>query len=320
MGMPRIVILDAHTVNPGDNSWDALEALGDLRIYPRTPSELTLERARDADILVTNKTELDAGTLAALPRLKGVCVLATGYDVVDVQAAKTRAIPVCNVPGYSTASVVEHTFALILELCRGVGVHAAAVREGEWTRAPDFTFWKTPQRELSQRVLGIVGYGSIGRAVARVGAALGMAVLATPSRSKKPEADVTVLELDQLFAQADVISLHCPLTPDTRELVNGERLSKVKSSALLVNTARGALIQEAELARALLEGRLAGAALDVLTEEPPAKDNPLLSAPRCIITPHVAWTTLEARRRLVQITAENVAALIAGRPLRVVNR
>lgn len=319
MGMPRIVILDAHTVNPGDNSWDALEALGDLRIYPRTPSELTLERARDADILVTNKTELDAGTLAALPRLKGVCVLATGYDVVDVQAAKTRAIPVCNVPGYSTASVVEHTFALILELCRGVGVHAAAVREGEWTRAPDFTFWKTPQRELSQRVLGIVGYGSIGRAVARVGAALGMAVLATPARSKKPEADVTVLELDQLFAQADVISLHCPLTPDTRELVNGERLSKVKSSALLVNTARGALIQEAELARALLEGRLAGAALDVLTEEPPAKDNPLLSAPRCIITPHVAWTTLEARRRLVQITAENVAALIAGRPLRVVN-
>jgi glycerate dehydrogenase len=317
--MPRIVVLDGHTVNPGDNPWDELAELGELIVYERTLRAQVIERARGADILLTNKTWLDADAIAALEGLRGICVLATGYNVVDARAARARGIPVCNVPSYSTDSVVEHTFALLLELCRAAGLHDRAVHAGEWERSEDFCFWRAPQLQLAGRSLGIIGFGSIGRRVAEVARAFGMRVLATrSSRSQSPEF-VQVLALDALFSQADVVSLHCPLTPETEQLVRWDRLVTMKSSALLINTARGGLVREACLARALHEGVIAGAALDVLSTEPPQPDNPLLHAPRCLITPHVAWTSLEARRRLVRTSADNVRGILAGQPVHVVN-
>lgn len=317
--MPRLVVLDGHTVNPGDTSWAAFEALGELIVHPRTqPSEI-VPRARGADVVITNKTPLDAETLGRLDGLRGICVLATGFNVVDGGHARSLGIPVCNVPRYGTASVVEHTFALLLELARQVGQHDAAVHAGEWVGSPDFAFWKTPQLELSGRTLGVVGYGEIGSAVARVALAFGLRVLATPSRSRPAESGVGSAELAAVFRQADVLSLHCPLTADTRELVRWERLVSMKPSALLVNTARGGLVCEPDLARALREGVIAGAALDVLAEEPPRPDNPLLTAPRCLLTPHLAWTSLAARERLIAVSAGNARAILEGRPANVVN-
>lgn len=314
----RIVVLDGYTVNPGDNGWDAIGGLGELRVYDRTPAELVLERARGADVLVTNKTPLDAATLGQLTGLRGVAVLATGVNVVDVRAARELGIPVCNVPNYGTASVVEHTFALLLELCRGVGAHDRSVRSGAWSANADFSYWNTPQRELSGLVLGVVGYGETGSAVARVASAFGLTVLATPSRSRAHEAFVRGVDLETLFSEADVVTLHCPLTPETRELVRWARLKRMKPDAFLINTARGGLINEPDLARALQGGIIAGAALDVLSTEPPSPDNPLLSAPRCVITPHLAWTTRSARQRLLAITADNVRAILNGTPIHVV--
>lgn len=318
--MPRIVVLDGYTVNPGDTSWAEIAALGELVVHEDTAPDCLLERARVADILITNKTPIDANLLDAVPGLLGISVLATGVNVVDVDAATARGIPVCNVPSYSTPSVVEHTFALLLELCRAVGAHDRAVHAGEWTSHRDFSFWKTPQLELSGRCLGVIGHGSIGAAVARVARAFGMRVIATPSRSHPPDPDVKTMEVDEIFRSADAVTLHCPLTPRTQELVRWERLVSMKPTALLVNTARGGLIREADLARALREGVLGGAALDVLSEEPPRPDNPLLSAPRCVITPHLAWATLEARQRLLKITAENVRSILAGAPIHLVPR
>jgi glycerate dehydrogenase len=314
----RIVVLDGHTVNPGDTSWSPLAAEGELVVYEHTEPSLVVSRARDADVVVTNKTLVDASAIAALPKLRGICVIATGVNVVDVAAARVRGVPVCNVPAYGTGSVVEHTFALLFELCRQVGLHDRAVHAGEWVRSRDFSFWKTPQIQLEGRVLGVIGSGNIGSAVARVARAFGMSVLATASRRTPPQ-DVEVLGVDAIFRRADVISLHCPLVAETRELVRRERLELLKPSALLVNTARGGLIHEGDLARALESGALAGAALDVLSEEPPRADNPLLGAPRCVITPHLAWAALPARARLIEVTAENARAILQGAPIHVVN-
>jgi glycerate dehydrogenase len=317
--MPRIVVLDGHTVNPGDNPWDALAELGELLVYARSERAEVAERAQGAHILLTNKTWLDAEVLAGLEQLRGICVLATGYNVVDTDAARARGIPVCNVPSYSSESVVAHTFALLLELGRAVGLHDRAVHAGEWLSSPDFCFWKTPQLELSGKSLGIVGFGSIGRRVAEVARAFGMRVLATRSRRNANAEGVEFLPLETLLPMADVLSLHCPLSPETEHLVRWERLSMMKPHALLINTARGGLVREGDLARALREGVIAGAALDVLSVEPPRPDNPLLSAPRCLITPHLAWTSLEARRRLVETSVDNVRGILAGRPINVVN-
>ncbi|MFZ5894527.1 MAG: D-2-hydroxyacid dehydrogenase [Myxococcota bacterium] len=315
----RIVVLDGFTVNPGDNPWDELAELGELVVYDRTPRELVLERSRGASVLVTNKAIVEANTIAALPELKGIAVSATGHNVVDVAAAKAHGVVVCNVPSYSTPSVVEHTFALLFELARAISIHDRAVHAGEWTRSPDFCFWKTPQLELQGRALGVIGYGEIGRGVARVGAALGMRVLATPSRRHAAEPGVQVQNVEQIASECDVLSLHCPLTSDTAELVRGELLSRMKRSALLINTARGGLVREVDLARALQEGRIAGAGLDVLSSEPPSPENPLLSAPNCIITPHLAWSSHESRRRVLATTVRNVRAILNACPENVVN-
>ena len=318
--MARIVVLDGHTVNPGDLSWDELAALGELTVFARTPPDAVVERSLGADVIVTNKTVLDAGTLAKLGGLSGISVLATGYNVVDIAAARARGVPVCNVPAYSTASVAEHTVALMLELTHHVGLHAEAVRGGEWSRAEDFSFWKAPLVARAERTLGIVGFGAVGRRVAAIALALGMRVVATKSRSvSEPPAGVEFVELDALFRRSDVVSLHCPLTEQTARLVRRERLETMKTGAFIVNTARGGLIDENELARALETGALGGAALDVLSVEPPPADHPLLRAPRCIVTPHQAWTTLAARKRLLEATVKNVAGILAGSPLNVVN-
>lgn len=316
----RIVILDAHTANPGDVSWSELESLGACAVHPRTPPGEVVTRARDADIVITNKTVLDREAIESLPRLRCICVLATGYNVVDVAAARARGIPVCNVPEYGTPNVAQAVFALLLELTNRTGHHAQAVREGRWSASADFCFWDGELVELAGLTLGIVGYGRIGSAVAAVGRALGMRVLGqrrTPPTAG--DADVRFVDLKTLLGASDVVSLHCPLTPETRELIDERSIGLMKSTAFLINTARGPLVNEADLAAALDGGRLAGAGLDVLSVEPPPASNPLLTARNCVITPHVAWATQNARRRLIAATAANVRAFAAGLPQNVVN-
>lgn len=317
-----IVILDGYTVNPGDNPWDSLKALGRCSVYDRTADELTLERAKSADILLVSKVRLDEAVLEALPNLKYISMLATGYNNVDVAAAGKRGIPVSNVPAYSSESVVQATFALLLELAMHAGLHDTSVKAGEWVACPDFAYWKTPLLELSGLTLGIVGYGAIGRGVARVAAAFGMQVIAYAPRIPQDAGSVPVrfVELEELFATADVVSLHCPQTPDNGGFVNARLLGMMKSSALFLNLARGGLVNEADLAQALHDGRIAGAGLDVVAREPMVSDNPLLHAPNCIFTPHIAWASLAARKRLMAIVTANVAAFLAGAPINVVNR
>jgi glycerate dehydrogenase len=318
---PTIVILDGYTINPGDNPWGPVEALGNCVIYDRTPPELKLERARDADIILTSKCKLDAATLEALPNLKYISMLATGYNNVDVVAAGRRGIPVSNVPAYSTESVVQTTFALLLELATAVGIHDAAVKAGEWARCPDHSFWKTSIVELDGLTLGVVGYGTIGRAVARVAAAFGMRVIAYAPRVPQDAGPTPVrfVSMEELFATADVVTLNCPQTADNEGFVNSGLLATMKPSAFLINVARGGLVNEADLARALHEGRIAGAGLDVVAHEPMLADNPLLAAPNCIFTPHIAWASLAARRRLMAIVAANVVSYLSGTPINVVN-
>jgi len=318
---PTIVILDGYTINPGDNPWSPVEALGNCVIYDRTPPELKLERARDADIILTSKCKLDAAALEALPSLKYISMLATGYNNVDVVAAGRRGIPVSNVPAYSTESVVQTTFALLLELATAVGIHDAAVKAGEWVRCPDHAFWKTSIVELDGLTLGIVGFGTIGRAVARVAAAFGMRVIAYAPRIPQDAGPTPVrfVPLEELFATADVVTLNCPQTADNEGFVNYGLLAAMKPSAFLINVARGGLVNENDLALALHEGRIAGAGLDVVAHEPMRADNPLLAAPNCIFTPHIAWASLAARRRLMAIVAANVASHLAGAPINVVN-
>jgi len=315
----KIVVLDGYALNPGDNPWDGVAAQGELSVYDRTPEPLVVERARDAEIVLTNKTPLSAETLGQLERLRFVSVLATGYNVVDVAAAARRGVVVSNVPVYGTDSVAQYVFALLLHFCHNVAGHDAAVRAGRWSESGDFSFWISPLAELRGKTMGVVGFGRIGQTVGRLANCFGMRVLATDDyREHPPEYPFAWADLSTLLAQSDVVSLHCPLTRDNQGLVNRSTLSLMKSSALLINTARGGLVVEADLAMALNEGRIRGAACDVVSSEPIAPANPLLKARNLLLTPHIAWATLEARRRLMQATAENVAAFIAGSPKNVV--
>lgn len=316
-----IVVLDGYTLNPGDNPWDALAELGALTVYDRTAPELIVPRARDAAVVLTNKTPLMADTLAQLPRLRFISVLATGYNVVDVAAARAQGIAVANVPEYGTDSVAQHVFALVLELAHRVGAHDAAVHAGAWTAAPDFCFWQSPPIELAGLTMGIVGFGRIGRRVGELAHALGMQVIAASRSRREPPAYRPFRwgNIPAVFAGADIVSLHCPLTEETTAFVNRDLLRRMKPSAWLINTARGGLVDEAALADALNAGRLAGAAVDVVSEEPIGATNPLLGARNCLITPHMAWGSLAARRRLMAATVENVRAFLAGRPINVVN-
>ena len=316
----RIVVLDGFTMNPGDLEWRALEELGELTVYARTPAELIVPRASGAEIALTNKTPLGAAAIGALPELRFIGVLATGYNVVDLVAARARGIPVSNAPAYSTRSVQQMTFALLLELTQRCGAHDRAVKEGAWSACEDFMFQFGPLEELDGLTLGVLGFGAIGRAVAQTAQSFGMRVV-TASRTRPaalPEGVGWVTQ-EELFRQADVVSLHCPLTPATERIICERTLAWMKPTALLINTGRGGLVDEAALARALAQGRLAGAGVDVLSAEPPDPANPLLHAPNCVITPHCAWATRAARQRLLDITVANVKAFQAGQPVNVVN-
>ena len=315
---PKIVVLDGFTLNPGDLDWRALEEIGDVTVYARTPLAETVARAAGAEIVLTNKAPVSAAHLAELPALRYIGVLATGFNIVDVAAARARGIVVANVPGYGTASVAQHVFALILELAQRTGHHAQTVREGRWSASEDFCYWDFPLLELAGRTLGIVGYGAIGQAVAEIGRAFGMRVLAS-TRTPRVAPGVEFGPVEEVFRQADVVTLHCPLTPETQGLVHAGRLAGMKRGAFLINTGRGALVVERDLAAALEAGQIAGAGLDVLSVEPPSVDNPLLTARNCLITPHIAWATGAARVRLMGIAVANVRAFLAGRPEHVVN-
>lgn len=309
----NLVVLDGYTANPGDLSWDAFQAMTDCRIHDRTPPDEVVARAVDADLVLTNKTVLPAQVIGQLPKLRYIGVLATGYNVVDVAAASARGIRVTNIPGYGTTSVAQHTLALILELTNQVGHHAQSVREGRWTNSKDFAYWDNSLIELQDLTLGIVGYGSIGRKVAELARAFGMKILAPVRPGSKSGEDVAFVPLEQLLQDSDIVTLHCPLTEETKNLICAKALAQMKPSAFLINTSRGPLVDEAALDSALRQKQIAGAALDVLATEPPAADNPLLSAPRCLITPHQAWATLSARKRLLDVAAANVRAFLEGR-------
>lgn len=318
--MARLVVLDAHTFDPGDNPWTDVAAQGELETFERSAPSEVLQRSQGAAVLLTNKTPLDAATIAALPDLRGICVLATGVNVVDLAAASARGIPVCNIPAYSTASTAQHTIALLLELTNRVGQHDQAVQQGAWVQSLDFSFTLGPLTELSGLVFGIIGFGAIGRRVGEIAKALGMQVLAAGEARRADDPNwLERVPLDELFRRVDVLSLHCPLSEATRGLVNAERLASMRASALLLNASRGPLVNEPDLADALQRGVIAGAALDVLSQEPPRADNPLLRAPRCVITPHNAWASLAARRRAMQITSANVRGILSGSPQNVVN-
>jgi glycerate dehydrogenase len=312
------VVLDGFTTNPGDLSWEPLARLGELAVYARTPLELVAERLAGADVVFTNKTRLTAADLDAAPQLRGIGMLSTGHDVVDGAAAAARGVPLCNVPEYSTASVAQAVFALLLELTNRTGHHASLVRQGRWSAGPDFAFWDGSLTELAGLRFGVVGLGRIGLAVAAIARAFGMEVLAHRRQPISAEG-VTGVDLPTLLASCDVVSLHCPLTPQTRGLIDAERIALMKPGALLINTGRGPLVNEADLAAALHSGRLGGAGLDVLSLEPPDPTNPLLHAPNCVITPHIAWATRSARQRLIEAAAANAAAILAGAPQSVVN-
>ncbi len=318
----KLVVLDGYTLNPGDLNWSPLLDLGDpAEIYERTAVQDTVARAADAEIVLTNKVVLDRATLAQLPALRYVGVLATGVNVVDLEAARAQGITVTNVPAYSTASVVQLTFALLLELTQRVGHHASSVRQGHWVTSKDFAYWDFPLVELAGRTLGLVGFGAIAQGVARVAQALGMRVLASRrSGSAATEVPgVEIVDLDTLFRESDVLSVHCPLTPETRGLVNAARLATMKPTAYVLNTSRGPVVNEADLADALNTDRLAGAGVDVLSTEPPAADNPLLTAKNCLITPHIAWATRAARGRLLATVVANIRAFLDGHPQNVVS-
>ncbi len=316
----KIVVLDGYTLNPGDLSWDGLKDLGDVTIHDYTPADQIVARAQDAEILFTNKTPLTAATQAQLNKLTYIGVLATGYNVVDVKAAAARGVAVTNIPTYGTSSVAQMVFALLLELCHHVQLHSDAVRGGEWSASRDFCFWKTPLVELQGKTIGIVGFGRIGRQVAKIADAFGMRVLAQDKfQGPAPDlADFRWAELDELLAQSDVVSLHCPLFPDTAGLINQETLARMKPSTFLINTSRGGLIVDQDLSDALNRNQIAGAALDVLSVEPPPADNPLLKAKNILVTPHISWATAEARARLMGIAVDNLKAYLAGKPVNVI--
>lgn len=317
----KIVALDGYAANPGDLSWDELRTLGDCTIYDRTAPEQVLERAQDAEIILTNKVTITAQHMALLPALKFIGVLATGYNIIDVDAARERGIIVTNIPAYSTASVAQMVFAHLLNIVQQVKHHADEVRRGRWTANADFCFWDTPLIELQGKKIGIVGLGNTGYSTARIAIGFGMEVCAYTSKSHfQLPPEIKKMELDDLFRECDIVSLHCPLTADTRELVNARRLSLMKSTAILINTGRGPLVNEQDLADALNSGRLFAAGLDVLSQEPPRADNPLLTAKNCYITPHIAWASHEARERLMSILLDNVKGYLSGKVINNVAR
>ena len=319
----KIVVLDGYTLNPGDLSWEGLEKLGTTEVHDRTESRLTFQRAQGADVVLTNKTALDAETLRQLKEqgLRYIGVLATGYNVVDVQAAKELGIPVTNVPTYGTASVAQFAFALLLELCHQVRLHSDAVRAGEWAKSIEWCFWKTPLIELAGRTMGIVGFGRIGRQVGRIANAMDMRVIAHDAITVTPPAyeGFRWVGVEELLKEADVVSLHCPLFPETQGMINAERLALMKPTAFLLNNARGPLIVDQDLADALNAGRIAGAGLDVLSVEPPRETNPLLTARNCLVTPHISWATREARSRLMDTVVQNVQSFLENKTQNVVN-
>ncbi|WP_276502779.1 D-2-hydroxyacid dehydrogenase [Terrimonas pollutisoli] len=318
----KIVVLDGYTLNPGDLSWDGLHKLGNVEIYDRTPEEKILERCIEAEIVFTNKTPVSAEVLSQLPSLKYIGVLATGYNVVDVDVAQKNGIAVTNVPGYGTASVVQYTFALLLELCHHVQGHSEGVMNGRWSHAPDWCFWDSPLVELSGKTMGVIGFGRIGQQVADIATVFGMNIIGS-SRTNTDQShrkNFKWVEVSDLLEQSDVISIHCPLFPETKGLINKDSLKKMKNSAFLLNTSRGPIIVDEDLADALNNNVIAGAALDVLSVEPPPLDNPLFKAKNCIITPHIAWATREARERLMEIAVANLSSFIDGRPVNVVNK
>ena len=330
-GKVRIVVLDGHTVNPGDTSWEAIAALGDLTVYDRTCAGDIVARAADADVVITNKTPLTAGTLDRLPNLRCIGILATGYDVVDVACAGRKGIPVMNVVQYGTDAVAQHAMALLLELCRRPALHDESIRAGKWSSCPEFCYWLTPQTELSGLTFGIIGFGAIGRRTGALAYAFGMNVMAASARMSGEEArqkarqapdpgyPVHYADLDELLASSDVISLHCPLTEKTRHLINASTLARMKKGALLLNVARGPLLQEEDVAEALFSGQLGGLGADVLSEEPARPDNILLTTPNTVITPHIAWASLKARQNIITILAGNIASWMQGEPRSLVN-
>jgi glycerate dehydrogenase len=323
----KIVVLDGYTLNPGDLTWDDLKKLGPCEIYDRTPHDQVLRRAAEAEVLLSNKTEINRNHIQNLQKLKYVGILATGTNIVDLAAGRERGVVITNVPAYGTSSVAQTTIALLLELTQHVGLHSDSVHQGRWTSNPDWCYWERPLIELDGLTMGIIGLGRIGAAVARIGVALGMNVMASGRASSRDKVStenspsvptIKRVDLETLFRQSDVVSLHCPLTSETKHLINAQRLSWMKPSAFLLNTSRGQLVDENALAAALNSGKLAGAGLDVLSEEPPPANNLLLTARNCVITPHLAWATKAARSRLMQAAVENVRAFLRGKPQNVV--
>jgi glycerate dehydrogenase len=316
----KITVLDGYALNPGDLSWDALARFGEVQVFDRTSASEAVARAAGSTIVLVNKTPLTAETLRQLPGLKYIGVLATGYDIVDIPTARERGIVVTNIPIYGTASVAQFVFALLFELCHNVRLHADAVRAGDWSRNADWCFWKSPLMELAGKTMGIIGFGRIGRQTGRIADAMGMRVIANDTWQGDPPswAGFRWAGVEELLRESDVVSLHSPLFPETRGMIDARSLGWMKPSAFLINTSRGALVVDQDLADALNSGRIAGAGLDVLSVEPPAESNPLLSARNCLITPHIAWATREARSRLMALAVENVSAYVAGSPRNVI--
>lgn len=319
--MPKIVILDAFTTNPGDLSWDWLSNYGETEIFERTPADKIVERVKDADIIITNKTPLTRETIDQMQKAKFIALLSTGYNIVDGKAARERGIPVSNIPSYSTMAVAQLVFAYLSEFCNGVAMHSQDVRNGGWSSCPDFCYWKKPLLELYGKTIGIVGFGKIGQAVADIAEAYHMNVLAVSGHEtdQSHRKNFSWVDIDTLTQKSDFISFHCPLTPETEKMLNAEFIEKCKPSAFIINTSRGPVVDEQALADALNCGRIAGAAVDVLSSEPPQKNNPLLSARNCIITPHIAWAGFETRARLIEILKSNFKAFFDGNPQNVVN-
>jgi glycerate dehydrogenase len=318
----KLVVLDGYTLNPGDLNWEGIKKFGNLEVYDRTAESLIVERCKGAEIIFTNKTPLRESVLSQLPDLKYIGVLATGYNVVDVDYAKTRGIAVANVPGYGTASVVQMTFALLLELCQHVQSHSDSVRQGDWAASPDFCYWNYPLIELEGKSIGIIGFGSIGQKVADIATAFGMNIIGF-SRTRSDQShrkNFKWAELDDLLKESDVVSVHCPLFPETQGIINKGSLRLMKRTAFFLNTSRGPLMVDQDLADALNEGIIAGAGIDVLSVEPPSANNPLFKAKNCLITPHIAWATKEARSRLMGIAENNLSSFLNQKPINIVNK
>jgi glycerate dehydrogenase len=316
----KIIVLDGYTENPGDLSWSVFEALGEFKVYDRTPADKITERIGEADAVITNKTPISRDTLDSCPRVKYIGVLATGYDIVDIVAAKEKSIPVCNIPTYGTAAVGQFAIALLLEICHHTGHHANAVRDGRWENNADWCFWDYPLIELAEKTMGIIGFGRIGQVTGKIAKALGMKVIAFDEfENETGKAIADYVSLDQLFAESDVITLHCPLFPPTRGIINKTNITKMKDGVIILNNSRGPLVVEQDLADALNSGKVYAAGLDVVSTEPIKGDNPLIKAKNCIITPHISWASRESRQRLMDIAVGNLRAFIAGKPINVVN-